>query len=63
MKDAYCNPKPLQEPMPPIMVEGSGERKTLQIVAKNADACDLFGSPKTVRRKTEYFVRALQKCK
>jgi F420-dependent oxidoreductase-like protein len=51
LKNAYCNPKPLQEPMPPIMVGGSGERKTLQIVAKYADACNLFGSPKTVRRK------------
>ena len=51
MKNAYCNPKPLQEPLPPIMVEGSGERKILQIVAKYADACNLFGSPKIVRRK------------
>ena len=28
LKNAYCNPKPLQEPMPPIMVWGSGEWKT-----------------------------------
>jgi alkanesulfonate monooxygenase SsuD/methylene tetrahydromethanopterin reductase-like flavin-dependent oxidoreductase (luciferase family) len=53
MKDAYCNPKPLQEPMPPIMLGGSGEKKTLRIVAKHADACNLFGSPETVRRKLE----------
>jgi F420-dependent oxidoreductase-like protein len=51
LKDAYCNPKPLQEPMPPIMVGGSGEKKTLRIVAKHADACNLFGSPETIRRK------------
>jgi alkanesulfonate monooxygenase SsuD/methylene tetrahydromethanopterin reductase-like flavin-dependent oxidoreductase (luciferase family) len=28
LKNTYCNSKPLQEPMPPIMVGGSGERKT-----------------------------------
>ena len=44
LKDAYCNPKPLQEPMPPILVGGSSERKTLRIVAKHADVCNLFGS-------------------
>ena len=53
LKDAYCNPKPLQEPMPPILVGGSGEKKTLMIVAKHADACNLFGSPETIKRKLE----------
>ena len=49
--NAYCNPKPIQKPSPPILVGGSGERKTLKIVAKYADACNLFGSPETVRKK------------
>ena len=53
LKDAYCNPKPLQEPMPPVLVGASGERKTLRNVAKHADACNLFGSPETIRRKLE----------
>ena len=44
IKKAYCNPKPIQKPSPPIMVGGSGERQTLRIVAKYADACNLFGS-------------------
>jgi len=51
IKNAYCNPKPIQKPSPPIMVGGGGERETLKIVAKNADACNLFGSEETVRRK------------
>jgi len=33
------------------MVGGSGERQTLKIVAKYADACNLFGSVETVKRK------------
>src|SRR4029078_4850664 len=49
--NAYCNPKPIQKPKPPILVGGSGEKKTLKIVAKYADACNLFGSTDTVKRK------------
>jgi F420-dependent oxidoreductase-like protein len=51
INNAYCNPKPIQKPSPPIMVGGSGERYTLKIVAKYADACNLFGSVETVKRK------------
>jgi F420-dependent oxidoreductase-like protein len=51
IKNAYCNPKPIQKPSPPIMVGGTGERQTLRIVAKYADACNLFGSVETVKRK------------
>jgi alkanesulfonate monooxygenase SsuD/methylene tetrahydromethanopterin reductase-like flavin-dependent oxidoreductase (luciferase family) len=51
--NAYCNPKPIQKPSPPIMVGGGGERKTLRIVAKYADACNLYGSVETTRRKLD----------
>jgi len=51
IRNAYCNPKPIQKPSPPILVGGSGERKTLKIVAKYADACNLFGSAETLKRK------------
>jgi F420-dependent oxidoreductase-like protein len=51
VNSAYCNPKPIQKPSPPIMVGGSGERQTLKIVAKYADACNLYGSAETVKRK------------
>lgn len=51
IKNAYCNPKPIRKPSPPIMVGGSGERQTLRIVAKYADACNLFGSVEPTKRK------------
>ena len=36
IKDAKCNPKPIQKPHPPIWLGGGG-KKTLQLVAKYAD--------------------------
>jgi F420-dependent oxidoreductase-like protein len=51
IRNAYCNPKPIQKPHPPIMIGGSGEKRTLKIVAKYGDACNLFGSVETVKRK------------
>lgn len=53
IEEAYCNPKPIQIPHPPLLVGGSGERRTLKIVAKYADASNVFGSPVTVKRKLE----------
>ena len=39
------SPQSLTRPHPPIMVGGSGERKTLRLVARYADACNLFPGP------------------
>jgi F420-dependent oxidoreductase-like protein len=47
---ATCYPRPLQEHVP-ILVGGSGERRTLRLVARYADACNLFGEPDEVARK------------
>jgi F420-dependent oxidoreductase-like protein len=47
-------PPALTRPRPPIMIGGGGEKKTLRLVAKYADACNVFGSsPDDVAHKLD----------
>jgi F420-dependent oxidoreductase-like protein len=39
------SPQPLTRPHPPILIGGGGEKKTLLLVAKYADSCNLFPGP------------------
>ena len=42
LAETICLPRPIQRPGPKILIGGSGERKTLRLVARYADACNLF---------------------
>ncbi len=43
LDETICSPAPVRRP--PILIGGSGERKTLRLVARYADACNLFAGP------------------
>lgn len=58
LAETICSPRPIQQPRPPILVGGSGERKTLRLVARYADACNLFApDPAVVAHKLEVLTR------
>ncbi len=44
------SPQPLQRPHPPILIGGAGEKKTLRLVARYAQACNLFAGPEVERK-------------
>src|ERR1700727_211814 len=58
LAETICSPRPLQTPRPRILIGGSGERKTLRLVAQYADACNLVAiSPEVVAHKLEVLER------
>src|SRR5262245_50558672 len=57
LAETLCVPQPLSKPHPPILVAGGGEKKTLRLVAKYADACNLFGDAAAVKGKLDILKR------
>jgi F420-dependent oxidoreductase-like protein len=57
LEETLCRPAPVSSPRPRIMIGGSGERKTLRLVAQYADACNIFGGPDDVAQKLDVLRR------
>ena len=52
--DAYCNPKPVQQPHPPVCIGGSGEKRTLRTAARFAQHWNFVGgTPEQFSRKRD----------
>ena len=58
LTDAWCAPKPVQRPHPPIAIGGNGERRTLRIVAEHAQHWNsTLGDVAEWQRKVEVLER------
>jgi F420-dependent oxidoreductase-like protein len=58
LAETICSPLPISSPRPRILIGGGGERKTLALVARYADACNLFAtSPTEIAHKLDVLAR------
>lgn len=58
-RELVCYPRPIQEKIP-ILLGGSGEKRTLRMAAQYADACNVFGPPERVRHKVSVLEKHCQ---
>lgn len=58
LAETICSPAAITRPHPPVMIGGGGARKTLRLVARYADASNLYASsPEEVGRKLDVLRR------
>ena len=60
LAETLCSPPPVSAPRPRLLIGGGGERKTLRLVARYADACNFIGDAATVAHKVEVLRTALR---
>jgi F420-dependent oxidoreductase-like protein len=60
LEGASYNPKPVQDPHPPLWIGASGPQLMLPIVGRHADVWHTFGSPEEIARKAERVDRAAE---
>jgi F420-dependent oxidoreductase-like protein len=52
-RNATLQPRPVQQPHPPIWIGASGEKRTMPIAARHADVWHCFGPPEFLSPKSE----------
>jgi len=57
IQGAQCDPKPVQQPHPEVLIGGGGEQLTLRVVAQHADAANFGGKPHEWVHKAEVLQR------
>src|SRR5262249_40364173 len=58
LAETLNHPQPIQQPHPPILIGGMGEKKTLALVAQYAQSCNLLAvQPEVIRQKLEVLNR------
>ena len=57
LREAWCEPRPVRKPHPPILIGGGGEKVLLRLVARHADMWNCQGEPAELGRKIDILRR------